>query len=718
MKYGTKKRIAFWLICAVMIGMLHIDGIEARGESRSKIKIDLVQLEVPDLMPGEEFPGKNQISVKTIKGDSPSNETPQVETPGIEIIGVEVESITWRVGDQEIQAAQKVEYGREYTADIHIMLKENFEFSQDVSVEVNGNVVGMDENHIVSCQFQTPRRTISSIQVPEPSIEVEHCNEAGEVINKIEPKLKEVKADIITEGAPATASPDAAVEWSNSWKEQVYREYNPQSTEDLKITCQGTIQDLDQYDIPDDIGMSQNIQREGNIFTVTITVTIKGKTSEIQSIDKAQISIAVPEPDKALVQEAECIFDGIEAQKTQITWKSGETTLNPGTIARFDTEYWVMLECNAPSGFQFSQNIVISLNGEVIENAVIEVNGSTLKLKFSFKTCSPPPPTIKPTNPPTSTPEPMPTVTPTGTPEPTPTVKPTSTPEPIPTPTVTPTGTPEPTPTVTPSGRTGPTPTPTITPTGTPEPTVKPTPTITPASTPKPTITPALPPVITGAPPQASSPAQSPVPKDSLLVVDKAAITLYAYCNVRSKPKKGIYVPKVKMEQTITGRYDKSEYTVKYISSNTRIASVSQTGRIRGIKMGKADIILRLYSRSDTSKVLQSRTVHVTVKPTLYMKHLTGKKFVVNGGKRYKNKRGVQFKIVGVTKAFYLFYKPDKKRYSIYSGKKWKASVKSIPKSNKTWIPLSGKKYYFYISADKKGKDKSKTSSNVICWNI
>ena len=241
MKYRTKKRIAFWLICAIMIGMVHIEGTEAKGENQSRIKIDLVQLEVPDLMPGGEFPGKDLISVKTVKGDSPSNETPQVETPGTEIIGVEVASITWREGEQEIQAAQKVEYGREYTVDIQLMLKENFEFSQDVSVEVNGTVAGMDENHVLSCQFQTPRRTISSIQVPEPSIEVEHCNEAGEVINKIEPKLKEIKANIKTEGTPDTSSPDAAaIEWSNSWKEQVYREYNPQSTEDLKITCQGT----------------------------------------------------------------------------------------------------------------------------------------------------------------------------------------------------------------------------------------------------------------------------------------------------------------------------------------------------------------------------------------------------------------------------------------------------------------------------------------------
>lgn len=693
MKYRTKKRIAFWLICAIMIGMVHIEGIEAKGESRSKIKIDLVQLEVPDLMPGEEFPGKNQISVKTVKGDSPSNETPQVETPGTEIIGVEVAAIIWRDGDQEIQAAQKVEYGREYTADIQLMLKENFEFSQDVSVEVNGVVVGMDENHILSCQFLTPKRTISSIQVPEPSIEVEHYNEAGEVINKIEPKLKEVKANIIIEGTPETASPDAAViEWSNSWKEQVYREYNPQSTEDLKITCQGTIQDLNNFDIPDDIEMSENIQREGNIFTVTITVTIKGKTLEIQTIDKAQISIPVPEPDKVLGQEAEWISDGIEAQKTQITWKSGETTINPGTMAQFDTEYWAMIECSAPVGYQFSEKTIISLNGEVIGNAVIEVSGSTLKLKFYFKTCLPPTPTETPE--PTVTP-PTPTVTPAPTLTPTPTVTPAPTETSTPIPTVTPM------PTVTlPS-----TPTPTVTPPGPPTPTSMPD-------------IPALPPVITGAPPQTPSPTQPPVPKDSLLVVDKTEITLYAYCSVKSKPKKGIYVPKLKMEQSIAGKYDKNEYIVKYISSNNRIATVNQAGRIRGLKMGKTDITLRLYGRSDTSKVLESRTVHVTVKPTLYMKYLTGKKFVVNGGKKFRNKRGVQFKIVGVTKAFYLFYKPDKKKYSIYSGKKWKASVKSIPKGSKTWIPLSGRKYYFYITTDKRGKDKSRTSSNVIRWNI
>ncbi len=685
MKYRTKKRIAFWLICAIMIGMVHIEGIEARGESQSRIKIDLVQLEVPDLMPGGEFPSKDQITIKLqnveiVEGDSLPNETVQVETMGIEIA-----SLKWKDGNQVIQASQKVEYAKEYTADIQLTLKENFEFSQDVSVVVNGNTVRMDENHILSCQFQTikDKITISSIQIPDPSIEVEHCNEANEVINKIEPKLREVEAKIIPEEMPDTASPDtASIEWSNSWKQQVYSEYNPQSTEDLKITCQGTIQGLDEFVIPDDVALSENIQREGDIFTVTITVTIKGKTLEVRPIDKAQISIPVPEPNKALAGEAEWISDGIESHKTQITWKSGENTLSPGTIAQYDSEYWAMVECNAPSGFQFSQNTVISLNGEVIGNAVIEVSVSTLKLKFFFKTCLPPTPTVTPTIPPTPTPTVTPTIPPT------------------PTPTVTPTIPPTPTPTVTPTSK--PTPTPTVTPTIPPEP----------------TVTPALPPVITGAPPQTLSPTQSPIPKDSLLVVDKTEITLYAYCNVKSKPKKGIYVPKVKMEQTITGKYDKSKYIVKYISSNTRIASVSQAGRIRGLKMGKTDITLRLYSRSDTSKVLESRTVHVTVKPTLYMKHLTGKKFVVNGGKRYRNKRGVQFKIVGVTKAFYLFYKPDKKKYSIYSGKKWKASVKSIPKGSKTWIPLSGKRYYFYLSTDKKGKDNSRTSSNVIRWNI
>lgn len=177
-------------------------------------------------------------------------------------------------------------------------------------------------------------------------------------------------------------------------------------------------------------------------------------------------------------------------------------------------------------------------------------------------------------------------------------------------------------------------------------------------------------------------------------------------------------MPKLKMTETLNVNYDKEKYAVKYTSSNAKTVSVSKDGKVKGIKMGTAKITIRLYQKGNTKTAVSSKFVNVTVKPTLYLKHLTGKKFVISGGKKYKKKKGVQFKIVGVDKPFYLFYKAGNKKYSIYTGKKWKKKTKSIPKGNQTWVPLSGKKYSFYISTDKKGKEKSKSSSNVIRWKI
>ena len=77
---------------------------------------------------------------------------------------------------------------------------------------------------------------------------------------------------------------------------------------------------------------------------------------------------------------------------------------------------------------------------------------------------------------------------------------------------------------------------------------------------------------------------------------------------------------------------------------------------------------------------------------------------------------GVRFYVVGIDKPYYLFYRSGKKKYSIYLNKKWKKNNRSVPKAKKTWIPLSGKKYSFYISTDKKGKEKGTGSSNVITW--
>ncbi len=195
-------------------------------------------------------------------------------------------------------------------------------------------------------------------------------------------------------------------------------------------------------------------------------------------------------------------------------------------------------------------------------------------------------------------------------------------------------------------------------------------------------------------------------------------MTLYACGKAKSKPKKGIVVPKVKAAKMIKADYDKEKYIVKYLSGNPKVASVGAKGKVTGLKMGTAVIKVRMYDKKDNKTAVKEVPVTVTVKPMIYIRHLTGKNFVRSGGKKYKNRRGIQIKIVGADKPFFLFYKSNKKKYAIYIGKKWKKNTKSVPKEKKTWIPLSGKTYYFYISPKKNGKPSAAGSSNVLKWNV
>ncbi len=255
-----------------------------------------------------------------------------------------------------------------------------------------------------------------------------------------------------------------------------------------------------------------------------------------------------------------------------------------------------------------------------------------------------------------------------------------------------------------------------VTPTPTPSVTEPPVQTAAPTQTtePAPTTQPEVP-VVTPAP---QEPVTTSAPEKYTLSVAQKSITVNAFCKVKTNTKKGIYVPKVKTTKNIKTSYDKEKLVVKYSSSNPRVATVSKAGKVKGLKMGTAKITVTLYKKTNAAEVLATKTVNVTVKPTLYIKHLTGKKYIMSGGKKFKNKKGVQFKVVGASKPFYLFYRSGNKKYSIYMNKKWNQNVTSIPKGSKTWVPLTGKKYNFFISSNKKGKTSDKTSSNVLAWKI
>ncbi|WP_312106010.1 right-handed parallel beta-helix repeat-containing protein [Lachnoclostridium sp.] len=180
--------------------------------------------------------------------------------------------------------------------------------------------------------------------------------------------------------------------------------------------------------------------------------------------------------------------------------------------------------------------------------------------------------------------------------------------EPTPEPTPTPEVTPSPTPEVTPS------PTPEVTPKPTPEVTPKPTPEVTPSPTPE--VTPNPNPDVNPKP----TPDITPKPSEDI------EVPLLDQINVNSK--NNIYIGGTKDWEWVGLRYPStlkvvkdftssntdlsvSEMKLSYKSSSTKIATVSQTGKIVGKSKGKAIIYITVTLPDGKTKQLQQQ---VTVK--------------------------------------------------------------------------------------------------------
>ena len=286
-----------------------------------------------------------------------------------------------------------------------------------------------------------------------------------------------------------------------------------------------------------------------------------------------------------------------------------------------------------------------------------------IKMEIYVKSKLQPSPTVTPTAPPTATPTAPPTATPTAPPTTPPTAPPTTPPTAPPTvpPTVPPTAIP-----VIPSTE----------------------PTLSPQITKEPVVT------------------QTPQPKWE---IKNDRITLGAVVKVKTNKKKGIYVPKINSSQKIDIEYDKTCYSLLY-KSNNNLVKISQDGTIKAVKEGKCTITVMLCDKAHTDKIIDSKEVIVNIKPSIYVKYLSGKKFIVSGGKKYRKKKGIQIVIVGSKKAHYLLYKKSGKKYAVYGNKKWTSMT--IPSAKKTWIPLAGGRYDFVISTSKKNTN----CSNIIKW--
>ena len=383
------------------------------------------------------------------------------------------------------------------------------------------------------------------------------------------------------------------------------------------------------------------------------------------TIDVETVSVEKPKVDTPTVETA-------KTETAEVETPGNETSNS-------EFAYKIKIAAKENYSFEEKQCIEVKVHGKVIqimsENDgyyfVVDNLEQEIVMVLYIKAKLQPTPTVSPTVTPTITPTVTPTITPTITPTVTPTITPTATP------TVTPTITPTATPTVTP----------TITPTVIPA-TPSTEPTLSPQVTKEPIVT------------------QIPQPKWEI-TNDK--ITLGAAVKVKTNKKKGIYVPKIKSLQKINIKYDKTSYSLLY-KANNNLVKIRKDRVIKAVKEGKCTITVMLCDKNHAEKIIDSKEIIVNIKPSIYVKYLSGKKYIVSGGKKYRKKKGIQIVIVGTKKAHYLLYKKSGKKYAVYGNKKWNSTT--IPSAKKTWIPLAGGRYDFVISTSKKNTNRS----NIIKW--
>ncbi len=423
-----------------------------------------------------------------------------------------------------------------------------------------------------------------------------------------------------------------------------------------------------------------------------VTFTVDGKAPEGETVEAPEGAEVVIAPEAGYAITETPIVEKAEVESSETESGKVELQVSGGAV-------------NA-EGEETELGIPVKLHGEDAYEFVMPAYDVNISVKT--EEAQTPTPNVSPT--------PTPIEEPSEQPSETPSLVPTDTPKPTQMPTTKPTLEPTTAPTVVPTQQ--PTAEPTVTP---PVIDTSPVETESPGiDTPDIVQSPVPLPVISEAPEKSPGIANSPMPTHSIdskseLDVRQKSITLSTFCKIKSKPKQGIYVPSLKMKEKIKVVYDTKRYMVTYCSSNSKVVTVDKSGMLKAGKMGKANVVVYLHKKG-SKEIEESHIVSVRVKPVIYLRHLTGKKYIVNKGKKFKNRKGIRFYVVGVDKPFYLFYRSGNKKYSIYLNKKWKKNVRSIPKAKKTWIPLSGKKYSFYISTNKKGKKNGAGSSNVIVW--
>ena len=160
--YIYEKVITIVLSFVMIAGLLGGMKLDARAEEQV---IDEVEIKVKDPVPGQSFPGVNDVSVIT---------------PTDKIVVTNIEWWNYNNTPQVVAQGSSVEYNTKYMVSVWLQVKDNYKFADDIIKKIKKTINGSSENisnhfeqnkkvlyvtHNFSATAPDPAKTINSVDI-------------------------------------------------------------------------------------------------------------------------------------------------------------------------------------------------------------------------------------------------------------------------------------------------------------------------------------------------------------------------------------------------------------------------------------------------------------------------------------------------------------------------------------------------------------------------
>ena len=304
--------------------------------------IDTVEIKVKDPVPGQSFPGVNDVSVITPAGE-------------IEVTEVE----WWKNGTQVLQGT--VEYNTKYMVAVWMKAKENYKFSKNPKIIINDS-----SEHISWYRFEDYKgiRATHDFQATAP--------DPAKTINSIDINIAlPVGGQPFPSEVPSLSNATGMIEWMNQGGVRVsgLAEY------DTKYIAQIEYEAKNGYVFADNVTASVNgepasfmIIEGTNNKNCLITRTFQtAKEGQAQTI--SNIAITAPEPvgGQKLPYFPDVTYETTEVRGTGINWYKGTSVSDANAAsgtAEYNTVYTMRIRYDARDGYIFGSDTTASVNGQ------------------------------------------------------------------------------------------------------------------------------------------------------------------------------------------------------------------------------------------------------------------------------------------------------------------------------------------------------------------